>query len=129
MALPANLIERYVGDDWTVAPIALTARAAAFDATGSRVSAEVYVAYQAAPALVLTEGAGLTVAADRTTGVVTDLWVPKSLTSTVPAQDRRATNYPTRIDIVVTDSRGRSRTWLIIPVLPLDPRSDLPGAA
>jgi hypothetical protein len=127
MATPPNLIERYVGDDWTVAPIALTAGGAPFDATGSVVSAQVYVAYQAAPVLVLIEGDGLTMAADRTTAVVTDLWVPKAVTSTVPPQDRRVTTYLTRIDIVVTDSRGRSRTWLIIPVLPLDRRSDLPA--
>lgn len=136
IAMPPNLIERYVGDDWTVGPIALTAGGAPFDATGAVVSAEVYAAYQAAPVATLVEGAGVTMAADRTTGVISELWVSRDVTSAIPAQSRAvgpagggrpASGYPTRIGIVVTDSLGRRRTWLIVPVLPLDRRTDLPS--
>lgn len=128
MAAPANLVTRYVGDDWVLGPITLTSASNPFDATGAQISAEVYAAFQLAPAVVLTEGSGVTVAADRTTGVIAELWVPKVVTANIAAQDRRATTYPTRIDVVVTDSLGRSRVWLIIPMLPLDRRSDLPSA-
>lgn len=129
MPAPANLVTRYVGDDWTLGPIALTAGGAPLDMTGSVISAEVWANSIGPAAAVLTEGAGLTVAVDRTTGVITDLWVAKAVTANIDAQDRRATTYPTRIDIVVTDSRGRSRVWMIIPMLPLNRRSDLPMSA
>lgn len=135
MAASTPAIERYVGDDWTIGPVSLTAGAAAMDLTGATVTADVYAAFQASPVVTLAEGAGVTVAADRTTGVLTDLWVQRAVTAAVPSRGQPSAvppsfagpvQYPTRIDIVVTDSRGRRNTVLIIPVVPLDPRIDLP---
>lgn len=125
MADPANLVRRVAGDDWTVAPIRLTAGDVAFDLTGCNVWAEVYARDAPLPVAVLAEGAGLTVAADRTTGTVTDLWVAKAITGPIKPDDPRDATYPTRIVVSVTDSRGRTREWLTIPVRVGDRRTTL----
>ena len=133
MAAFTPVVERYVGDDWTLGPIALTAGGVAMDLTGSTVLAEVYARDVLAPVAVLAEVpvpgvGGLTAAADRTSGLLTELWVAAIVTAAIKPQDRREARYPTRIDILVRDSRGRTRTVLIVLMRPLDRRSDAPAA-
>ena len=122
---PPNIIERYVGDDWTVGPITLTAAGLPIDLTGATVSGLFYAREHLAPVAVLTETetpdvGGFIVAADRTTGVLTEAWVAAALTATVKPQDRRDAVYPTLLAILVKDSRGRERTYLKIFIRALD---------
>ena len=132
-AAPPNVIERYIGDDWTIGPIVLTDAGAAANLTGSTVTAILYAREQIGPVATLTETAvpgvgGLLVASDRTTGVVTEAWMDRAITAAIKPQDRRDASFPTRLAIVVADSRGRERTWLMVLFRPLDRRSDVPCA-
>ena len=133
MASFSAVLDRDVGDDWTVSGITLTDGGQPANLVGATVTALFYARDQIVPVATLTEApvpgtGGLTVAADRTTGVLTEAWVAAAVTSAVLPQDRRDLIFPTRLAIVVTDSRGRARTFLIIPFRPLDRRSEVPAA-
>ena len=134
MASFSAVLDREVGDDWTVSGIALTVAGQPADLVGATVTALFYAREHLAPVAVLTETpvlgvGGLTVAADRTTGVIAEAWVASATTAAVKPQDRLDTTFPTRLAIVVTDSRGRARTFLIVPFRALDRRSEVSGLA
>lgn len=133
MASFSAVIDVDVGDDWTVSSITLTVGDGPADLTGAQVTALLYARDQLVPVATLTETlvpgvGGLTVAADRTTGVLTEAWIAALVTSSIKAQDRRDLTFPTRLAILVTDSRGREVTFLIIPFRPLDRGSELPAS-
>lgn len=132
MASFSPVLDREVGDDWTVSGITLTDGGQPANLVGATVTALFYARDQIAAVATLTEAlvpgvGGLTVAADRTTGVLTEAWISALVTSDVKPQDRRETRFPTRLAILVTDSRGRERTFLIIPFRPLDRGSETPA--
>ena len=132
MASFSAVLDREVGDDWTVSGITLTDGGQPANLVDATVTALFYARDVLAPVATLTETpvqgvGGLTVAADRTTGVLTEAWIAQAITATVKAQDRRDTCFPTRLAIVVTDSRERDRTFLIIPFRALDRRSEVPA--
>ncbi len=123
------VMDRYVGDDWVVGPITLSLRYARFDLTGATVTALVYVTDTLAPVATLTEIAsengGIKVATDRITGTLTEVWVSRSITAGIKPQDRRSTQFPTRVCILVEDSSGRLHTGYTILFRPLDRRMTL----
>ena len=133
MASFSAVLDREVGDDWTVSGITLTDAGQPANLDGATVTALFYARDILAPVATLTEAlvagvGGLTVAADRTTGVITEAWIAQALTVAVKPQNRCDTQFPTRLAIVVMDSKQRERTFLIIPFRPLDRRSEVPAA-
>ena len=125
-AAEVGALLRYVGDDWLVGPLTLSHNGVPVDLTGSTVTALFYQSGAVAPVAILTETAGITMPLVRTTGVITQIKLPKTVTATVPVQDRTATTWPTRLQVEVTDSNGNTRTYALVLFLPLDPRSDVP---
>lgn len=131
MATQAPL-ERYVGgdDDWTFGPITLSKSGVPMDLTGASVVAKFYKATSSDllnfVAKTLTIGSGVTMADDLTTGTITQIKVTKDVLADVWPQQRGDVTFPTRVKVIITDSAANSRTYVLILILPLDPRTDVP---
>lgn len=115
-------ISLYIGDDWTL-PFALQdANGSPVDLTGSTVGAVFYASGIANP-VDLALGSGITMPSP-TSGTFT-VTVDKSVTSTVKASlpTRLPPTYPVRLQVLVTDTYAHRRTYAVVPIIPLDPRT------
>ncbi len=112
-----------IGDDWSF-PFTLTAKATDGTVTpenlsGATPSALLYVSGSSTPL-------SFSVSADADTNLAAGKFkfvVPKTITATVPPDSPRSNDYPTRIQIVITDAYGSSVTKAVVFIRVLNPRS------